>query len=79
MENHAVVCHYLRIGEHKMNHLLGQPQNTKRREYMEKSLLREINDGEDITDIFVRILAFISISAAMVMIIIALWNVFLTM
>jgi hypothetical protein len=46
---------------------------------MEKSLLREINDGEDITDIFVRILAFISISAAMVMIIIALWNVFLTM
>lgn len=43
---------------------------------MRKSMFREIKDGEDVTDIVARIIAFMAIPAAVVMIAIALWTIF---
>ena len=45
---------------------------------MNKSMFREIKDGEDVTDIVARIFVFMAIPAAVFVIAIALWTVFLT-
>jgi hypothetical protein len=45
---------------------------------MNKSMFREIKDGEDVTDIVAKIIAFMAIPVAVVMIAIALWTIFMT-
>ncbi len=45
---------------------------------MNKSMFREIKDGEDVTDIVARTVAFMAIPAAVFLIAIALWTIFLT-
>jgi hypothetical protein len=46
---------------------------------MNKSLFREIKEGEDVTDIVAKIFVFIAIPAAVFVIVVALWQVFLKM
>lgn len=41
---------------------------------MDKSMFREINDGEDVTDIIAKIFVFIAVPAAVLVIAIALWT-----
>jgi hypothetical protein len=45
---------------------------------MNKSMFREVKDGEDVTDIVAKIFVFMAIPAAVFVIAIALWTVFLT-
>lgn len=45
---------------------------------MSKSMFREIKDGEDVTDIVARLFAFMAIPAAMFVIAVALWTIFVT-
>lgn len=43
---------------------------------MIKSMFREIKDDEDVTDIIAKFFAFIAIPAAMFVIAVALWTIF---
>jgi hypothetical protein len=45
---------------------------------MNKSMFREIQEGEDVTDIVARIFVFMAIPAAVFVIVVALWTTFLT-
>lgn len=45
---------------------------------MIKSVFREITDGEDVTDIVAKIVAFMAIPAVAFVIGVALWTIFLT-
>jgi hypothetical protein len=45
---------------------------------MNKSMFREIQDGEDVTDIVAKIFTFIAIPAAVFVIVFALWTIFVT-
>ncbi len=44
---------------------------------MNRSMFREIKDGEDVTDIIAKFFAFIAIPAAVFVIVFALWTIFL--
>jgi len=43
---------------------------------MSKSMLREIKEDEDVTDIVAKCFAFIAIPAALFVIVFALWTIF---
>jgi len=45
---------------------------------MSKSMLREIKEDEDVTDIVAKCFAFIAIPAAVFVIVFALWTIFVT-
>ena len=45
---------------------------------MDKSMFREIKEGEDVTDIVAKIFVFMAIPAAVFVVAIALWKIFLT-
>jgi hypothetical protein len=45
---------------------------------MSKSMFREIKEGEDVTDIIARVIAFTAIPAALFVVAIALWTIFLS-
>ena len=45
---------------------------------MSKSMLREIKEDEDVTDIVAKFFAFIAIPAALFVIAFALWTIFVT-
>jgi hypothetical protein len=46
---------------------------------MDKSMFREIKEGEDVTDIVAKICVFMAIPAAVFVIAVALWTVVITM
>jgi hypothetical protein len=50
----------------------------ERRWDMNKSMFRELEDGEDVTDIIARILAFMAIPAAVFVIAVAIWTTLLS-
>lgn len=43
---------------------------------MNRSMFREIKDGEDVTDIIAKFFAFTAIPAAVFVIVFALWTIF---
>jgi hypothetical protein len=45
---------------------------------MSKSMLREIKENEDVTDIVAKCFAFIAIPSALFIVIFALWTIFMT-
>jgi hypothetical protein len=46
---------------------------------MNKSMFREIKDGEDVTDVVAKIFVFMAVPATVFVIAVALWTVFMTM
>jgi hypothetical protein len=46
---------------------------------MNKSIFREIKEGEDVTDIVTNVFLFMTIPATMFAVAIALWTVFMTL
>lgn len=45
---------------------------------LSKSMFREIQEGEDVTDIVVKFFAFLAIPAALFVVVFVLWTIFMT-